>query len=281
MKSIRYEHAAQRKTFVGVVYDNGSTKLKKNILDSIDERFSKLYKTGKIHIHDLEAYGQTYNCLTPNILTKFPYHEFTNYSDVRKIVEILNHYKHIVVNLGMEQTGGIAFGNFDQEIETIFTELNIDQSKTNLSTLDEIIDSFMKWANEARDRCGQVQHYVTLNLGLGTGDLARFVSKSVIKRFLNSNYIRPNIVFKLKNGINHQKNDKNYDLFQLALKSTAKKMIPTYLLTDSECNASIDPNKMSIMGCRTKVIQNENGEETSLGRGNMVYTTINLNTTIK
>lgn len=276
MKSIRYEHAAQRKTFVGVVYDKGASEIKKEILDSIDPRYANLHRTGKIHIHDLEAYGQTYNCLTPNILTKFPFEEFKKYSDVRKIMEILNHYRYIVVSLGNEQSGGIAFGNFDQEIETIFNQLDLAQNKTKLGILRDNIDSFMKFLNDARDRCGQVQYYVSLNLGLGMGDLARFVTKIVIECFMESNYIRPNIIFKLKNGINHQKTDKNYDLYQLALKCTCKKMIPTYLLTDSECNASTDPHKMSIMGCRTKVIQNENGEATSLGRGNIVYTTINL-----
>lgn len=276
MKSINFEHAAQRRTFIGMVYDKGQSIIKKNVLDTIDERFSKLYRIGQIHIHDMEAYGLTYNCLTPNILTKFPYEEFEKYSDIRKIIEILNHYKAIATGLGNEQSGGIAFGNFDQEIETLFKTLKIPQTEMNLVILRENIDAFMKWVNDARDRCGQVQYYISLNLGLGTGDLARFVTKSVLECFMASKYIRPNIIFKLKNGYNHQKSDKNYDLFQLALKCTATKMIPTYLLADSECNATTDPNKMSIMGCRTKVVQNENGEKTSLGRGNMVYTTISL-----
>ncbi|KKL18299.1 hypothetical protein LCGC14_2476910, partial [marine sediment metagenome] len=82
--------------------------------------------------------------------------------------------------------------------------------------------------------------------------------------------------FKVKSGINFKPNDPNYDLFSLSLESTAKKMIPTYLLCDSPHNMSIHPTEIGIMGCRTKVVQNEFGKQTSIGRGNIVYSTINL-----
>lgn len=276
MKSINYEHAAQRKTFVGVVYSLGSREIKESILDSLDVKFSKLHREGKIHIHDLEAYGITYNCLTPNILAGFPYEEFRNYTDSRKIIETLNYYRHIVVGLGNEQSGGVAFANFDEQVETIFKNLNIANNRTNLELLKECIDSFLKWVNDARDRCGQVQYYVTLNLGLGTGAIGRFVTSSVLTCFMESKYIRPNIVFKLKDGINRKKQDTNYDLFFLAMKCTCKKMIPTYLLGDSNHNLRIDPFKIALMGCRSKVYQNEHGEDTTIGKANIVYNTINL-----
>lgn len=276
MKGIRYEHAAQRKTYVGYVYDIGTTKVKQDVLNSLDEQHSKLHTEGKIHIHDLEAYGQTYNCLTPNILASFPFVEFKKYSDIRKIIEIINYYKHIIVNLGIEQSGGIAFANFDEEIDIIYNKLEITKSEINFSILRENIDSFLRWINEARDRCGQVQYYVSLNIGLSTGEIGRIVASSVLKCFKASEYIRPNIIFKVKNGTNHNNNDPNYDLFYLSVESTCNRMIPTYLLCDSKPNINIDPQKLAIMGCRTRVTQNEYGENTSIGRGNIDYITINL-----
>jgi len=276
IKSINYEHAAQRRTFVGVVYSRGSKEIKETILNSLDRRFSKLHREGRIHIHDLEAYGQTYNCLTPNILQSFPFKSFENYSEFRKILELFNYYKYIIVGLGNEQSGGIGVANFDEEVEILYTKLNIAKNEENFKFLQDCIDSFLKWINEARDRCGQVQYYVTLNLGLATGEVSRFVTSSVLRCFKVSDYIRPNIIFKLKNGINHKKEDKNYDLFQLAMDCTCKKMIPTYFLGDSNHNLTIDPFKIALMGCRSKVYQNLHGEDTTIGRANIVYNTINL-----
>ena len=276
MKSINYEHAAQRKTFVGLVYSRGSKEIKETILNSLEERFSKLHREGRIHIHDMEAYGETYNCLTPNIIQGFPYEEYANYSDLKKILELFNYYRHIIVGLGNEQSGGIGIANFDEEVDTIYNKLNITKNETNFQFLRDCIDSFLKWIHEARDRCGQVQYYVTLNLGLGTGEISRYVTSSVLKCFMASKYIRPNIIFKLKDGINHKKDDKNYDLFCLAKECTCKKMIPTYFLGDSNHNLKIDPFKLALMGCRSKVYQNEYGEDTTIGRANIVYNTINL-----
>ncbi|MFX1529465.1 MAG: anaerobic ribonucleoside-triphosphate reductase [Promethearchaeota archaeon] len=276
MKSINYEHAAQRKTFVGLVYAKGSSEIKETILNSLEDRFSKLHREGRIHIHDLEAYGITYNCLTPNILQGFPYDQFEHYSELRKILEILNYYKLIIVGLGNEQSGGIGIPNFDGEIETLYKNLNISINDNNLQFLSECIDSLMKWINEARDRCGQVQYYVTLNLGLTTSELGRFVTSAVLKNFKRSDYIRPNIIFKLKDGINRRESDPNYDLFCLAKECTCKKMIPTYFLGDSNHNLKVDPYKIALMGCRSKVYQNNHGEDTTIGRANIVYNTINL-----
>lgn len=276
MKSINYEHAAQRKTFVGVVYEVGVKTLRTKILDSIDEKLSNAHREGKIHIHDLEAYGQTYNCLAPDILKNFPFKELTCYPDNKKILEIMVYYRDVIVSLGNEQSGGISFANFDDDIETIFNTLKIEKNDSNFSLLRECLAAFLKWLNNSRDRCGEVQYYVSINLGLSEGEVGRYVASTILETFKTSDFIRPNIVFKVKAGINSNPSDKNYDLFRLAIECTCKKMIPTYLLGDSNHNQAIDPHKIAIMGCRTKVYQNQNGEATSIGRSNIAYCTINL-----
>ncbi len=276
MKSINYEHAAQRKTLVGFVYSKGSRLIKDSLLDSLETKVASLHQEGRIHIHDMEAYGQAYNCLTPNILQGFPYEDFEDYTNIRKIMEIFDFLKQVVVGLGNEQSGGIAFANFDDEIDNILTNLKIPINNANLEFLKENIDLFLKWINEARDRCGQVQYYVSLNLGLATSDLGRFVTSSVLNNFMNSEYIRPNIIFKVKSGVNRKSGDKNFDLFCLAKKCTGKKMIPTYFLGDSNHNLKIDTYKIALMGCRSKVYQNQFGEDTTIGKANIVYNTINL-----
>lgn len=278
VKGIQYDNAAQRKTYVGYVYKAGTDTIKERVLNRLDEKYSLLHKEGKIHIHDLEAYGQTYNCLQMDILQGFPYERFMKYSDNRKINEIFNHFRDLIVKLGNEQSGGIGFPNFDEDVAFLFNRLNIAESQENLQVLKDSIESFIDWINCARERCGQVTYYVSLNLGLSTKIIGRLTAGWVIEYFKNSpiEIIKPNIIFKVKKGINYDEIDKNYDLFCLALESTCKKMIPTYLLFDSKTNEKYDPWKVAIMGCRTKVADNLFGGPCSIGRGNIAYISINL-----
>lgn len=278
MKEIYFNNAAKRKTYAGNLFETGVKELKNSILNSIESEYSSLHKEGFLHIHDLEAYGLTYNCLTPDIIRNFPYEYFDKFSDTKKILEIISYYKHIISNLANEQTGGIAFANFDDEIDYLFNKFKVVDTEFNLELLKNCIESFVTWINVSRTRYGQECYYVSLNLGLSTGKIGRFVTESVLNFFMesSSDIIRPNIIFKAKYGVNLSEKDKNYDLFCLALKCTAKKMIPTYLLCDSKPNVNFDPYKMAIMGCRTRVMQNQHGEETSIGRGNIDYVTINL-----
>jgi ribonucleoside-triphosphate reductase len=125
---------------------------------------------------------------------------------------------------------------------------------------------------------GQVSYYVTLNIGLAYNEFARFICGAVIDEFEASPWdvFKPNIVFKVKGGVNRFEGDPNYKLFTKALLCTAKKMIPTYVLGDSELNKDADIKRLAIMGCRTRVVQNLHGEDGSIGRGNIDNITINL-----
>ncbi len=125
---------------------------------------------------------------------------------------------------------------------------------------------------------GQTSYYVTLNIGLAKTEPARRIAYILLDEFENSGDLifKPNIVFKVKDGVNAKATDVNYDLFQKALLCTAKKMIPTYLLCDSECNRLVNPNNLAIMGCRTRVVANVYGEDSSIGRGNIDNISINL-----
>jgi ribonucleoside-triphosphate reductase len=278
MKGIQFDNASQRKSYVGWVYEAGVKAKKQAILSGLDEKYSKLHSEGKIHIHNLEAYGQTYNCLTFNILNDFPYGQLYGLSDHGKIHGIINHYKNIIAKMGNEQSGGMAFANFDEEICILFGKLDISNCEENRRFLKECIGSFINWINESRERCGQVSYYVSLNLGLSVTDIGRFVTLATLNYFMESppGCMKPNIVFKVKKGVNYLPGDKNYDLFCLSVKCTCKKMIPTYLLCDSKPNTNLDPDKIAIMGCRTRVVQNQYGENTSIGRGNIAFITINL-----
>lgn len=79
------ENAANRYSYVGEVYNIGEKEIKNRILNGLNPKWKGLHENGYIHIHDLDAYGLTYNCLTFNILADFPYERFKGYTVSRKI----------------------------------------------------------------------------------------------------------------------------------------------------------------------------------------------------
>jgi len=272
------DNASQRLRPSGYVFNIGSKEAKRRTLENLDPKYSSMHKEGMIHLHDLDTYKYTYNCLQIDVLQGFPYERFSKYSNFRKISGIFDHYQNIILQLGHEQSGGIGFPNFDEEIVVHFNQLNLEDNNTNRQILKDSIESFIDWINERHERNCQYSFYVTLNLGLSTEEIGRFTTRSAIEYFMNSSLdvIKPNIIFKIKQGVNYLPEDPNYDLFQLAVRSTCKKMIPTYLLFDSKSNEMWDPKKVAIMGCRTKVVANLYGEPQSIGRANIDYISINL-----
>ena len=277
MKQLNNDNAANRTSYVGYVYNVGEKTFKNEILNSLKPEWSKLHKEGYIHIHDLDAYGLTYNCLTFDLIKKFPYEEFNNLSDSRKILRLFEFMKDLFTKLGNEQSGGMAFANFDNEIAEVLEKLNVNYENYK-ELISDSISELILWCNGNHSRMGQTSYYVTLNIGLAKNESARFIAKTLIDNFLNLGDLvfKPNIVFKVHDGVNLKKDDPNYDLLQLALTCTAKKMIPTYLLCDCKCDKEYKPENLSIMGCRTRVVTDLFGEDSVMGRGNIANISINL-----
>jgi len=114
------ENAANRYSYVGEIYNVGERGRKQKILSELPEEWSALHANGYIHIHDLDAYGLTYNCLTFEILKDFPYGDYENLSDAEKIVGYFEYLKELFTDIGNEQSGGMALANFDNETAEIF-----------------------------------------------------------------------------------------------------------------------------------------------------------------
>ncbi len=277
MKQLNNDNAANRTSYVGYVYNVGEKAYKNKILNSLPEKWAELHRNGAIHIHDLDAYNLTYNCLTFDITNKFPYDEFKKFSEQGKIIHLFEFIKDLLTKLGNEQSGGMAFANFDNDVAEILSKLNINYSK-HKELISDSIAALILWCNGNHTRMGQTSYYVTLNIGLAKTECARFIAHEVIDRFLKLGdmVFKPNIVFKVVDGINNKPTDPNYDLLKLALTSTTKKMIPTYLLCDCKGDKDTNPNKLSVMGCRTRVVSDLYGEDGAIGRGNVTNISINL-----
>ena len=100
MKQSNNENAANRFSYIGSVYNVGEKIVKNELLDSFLSEWASLHREGYIHIHDLDAYGKTYNCLTFDVLAKFPYKLFDGLSDFAKIVRVFGYFKTTFADMG-------------------------------------------------------------------------------------------------------------------------------------------------------------------------------------
>lgn len=271
------DNAANRKSYVGSIYNVGERKVKEDVLASLNDKWATLHRDGYIHIHDLDAYGLTYNCLTFDILKAFPYDNFRGLSSVKVILGVFDFLKELFERVGNEQSGGMALANFDNDFATIFQNLNVSY-QGNEEIFRAAIRNLILWCNNTHTRMGQTSYYVSFNVGLAASDFARFLAFTLIDEFYNAGELiyKPNIIFKVAQGVSRNPSDKNYDLLMKALECTGKKMIPTYLLCDCEMDKDTPAELLSIMGCRTRVVADRFGKVGAIGRSNIDNITINL-----
>jgi ribonucleoside-triphosphate reductase len=277
-KNVTGENAADRMTYAGEIFSLGEKKRKEDILNGLPPEWRDLHTGGYIHIHDLDAFGFTYNCLAVDLRTFFPFERFTGLSQEAKIIGVFDFLKEFLTKLGNEQSGGMAFSNFDIETADVFSRLGLSLTDINDALFRAAIGSFFVWCSNSHERLGKVSYYVSLNIGLAYTDLGRYVCKAILEELVSSpaTVFKPNVIFKVKKGINFDTADTNYSLFQTALKTTTIKMFPTYLLCDAAQNISIEPEKLAVMGCRTRVVDNKYETNGSTGRGNIANISVNL-----
>lgn len=160
-------------------------------------------------------------------------------------------------------------------------------------TVDRVhqsMEAFIHNMNTIHSRGGNQVVFSSINYGTDTSAEGR----CVIRELLRSTYegvgngataIFPIQIWKKKRGVSYLPEDRNYDLYKLACKVTARRFFPNFLNLDATFNKSDewkadDPKRyvheVATMGCRTRVFENRYGEKTSVGRGNLSFTTINI-----
>lgn len=141
--------------------------------------------------------------------------------------------------------------------------------------------------NTMHSRAGAQVPFSSLNYGMATSEEARMVVKNLLLATESGlgngeTPIFPIQIFRVKEGINFNPKDPNYDLFKLACRCSAKRLFPNFSFQDSPFNAEYykgtPETEISYMGCRTRVIGNtaDPSKAISNGRGNLSFTTINL-----
>ena len=159
-----------------------------------------------------------------------------------------------------------------------------------VARVHQAMEAFIHNMNTIHSRGGNQVVFSSINYGTDTSAEGR----CIIRELLGSTYegvgggetaIFPIQIWKKKRGVNYLPTDRNYDLYRLACKVTARRFFPNFLNLDATFNTSDewradDPcryrHEVATMGCRTRVFENRFGSKTSIGRGNLSFTTINI-----
>ena len=154
----------------------------------------------------------------------------------------------------------------------------------------QAMESFVHNMNTIHSRGGNQVVFSSINYGTDTSPEGR----CIIREILNTTYegvgngetaIFPIQIWKLKKGVSYLPGDPNYDLYCFATKVTARRFFPNYLNLDANYNRDPDwraddperyVHEVATMGCRTRVFENRFGPRTSIGRGNLSFSTLNL-----
>ena len=176
---------------------------------------------------------------------------------------------------------------FREDFLRYYSQLAINRT---VRRVHQAMESFVHNMNNIHSRGGNQVVFSSINYGTDTSAEGR----CVIREMLNTTYegvgngetaIFPIQIWKKKRGVSYLPGDPNYDLYKFACKVTARRFFPTFLNLDATYNQdgdwkAEDPlryvHEVATMGCRTRVFDNRFGPRTSIGRGNLSFSTVNL-----
>lgn len=175
-----------------------------------------------------------------------------------------------------------------EQIKRLFMKSYENALKKTERITYQAMEAFIHNLNTMHSRAGAQVPFSSVNLGTDTSSEGRMV----IKNFLlatdsglgkGETPIFPVSIFKVKEGVNYNPEDKNYDLFKLACKVSAKRLFPNFSFIDAPFNLEYYKEgdyrtEVGYMGCRTRLMSDvtDLNNQTTGGRGNLSFTSINL-----
>ena len=169
-----------------------------------------------------------------------------------------------------------------QEVAVKYAERETDRATY------QAMEALVHNLNTMHSRAGAQVPFSSINYGTDTTPEGRMVIKNILLAEdaglgNGETPIFPIHIFKVKEGVNYNEGDPNYDLFKLAMRVSAKRLFPNFSFLDAPFNLQYykpgDYNtEVAYMGCRTRVMQNvyDPTREVTCGRGNLSFTSINL-----
>ena len=222
--------------------------------------------------------------LKQQIYDLLDYTGLTDFVNMDKVTNIIDKLNSIEFDISI-------FENFYKESDSVYRlfEKSYEKAleKTNRITY-QAMEAFVHNLNTMHSRAGAQVPFSSINFGTDTSAEGRMVTENFLLA-INEGLghgetpIFPVSIFKVKEGINYNKDDKNYDLFKLACKVSAKRLFPNFSFIDAPFNLSFYKEgdyktEVGYMGCRTRVMSDvtDKNNETTGGRGNLSFTSINL-----
>ena len=202
--------------------------------------------------------------------------------------DIVASYKDSNGYLNIEKKYLSKYGIDNNIIDKIqkFTVKYTDKEVENATY--QAMESFIHNLNTMHSRAGAQVPFSSINYGLDTSPEGRLVMQKVLQATEDGlgngeTPIFPIQIFRVKEGINYNPEDPNYDLFKLSCKVSAKRLFPNFSFIDAPFNLQYYrkgdyDTEVAYMGCRTRVMGNvyDKTREVTCGRGNLSFTSINL-----
>lgn len=214
-----------------------------------------------------------------------PYVRKTYIEELNKLAEFTECDYSDLYNVDMDDYIHKPLDNLTGSAKVVQQAINQTVSRVHQS-----MEAFVHNMNTIHSRGGNQVVFSSLNYGTDTSAEGRCIIREILKTTYDGvgngeTPIFPIQIWKLKTGVSAREGDRNYDLLQLACKVTARRFFPNFINLDAPFNQNDlwradDPNRYlyecATMGCRTRVFENRHGEKTSVGRGNLSFTTINI-----
>lgn len=180
----------------------------------------------------------------------------------------------------------------DTPLEGLEGDERIRQHAINktVERVHQAMEAFIHNMNTIHSRGGNQVVFSSINYGTDTSAEGRCVIREILKSTYEGvgngeTAIFPIQIWKKKRGLSYLPTDRNYDLYKYACQVTARRFFPNYVNLDTTYNQNDnwredDPERymweVATMGCRTRVFENRFGPKTSIGRGNLSFSTINI-----
>lgn len=301
---------------MGAMLQYGANTAKEyNLEYLIKPAIAELHRDGWIHIHDLDFYAWTTTCTQIELRKLFKDGFNTGHGHLRAPKSIGSYAALAAIAIQSNQNdqhGGQSVVDFDyamadgvrytyqkylKEGYAICERLNdlkdkawiLDYAmeKTTRDTY-QAMEGFIHNLNTMHSRAGAQVPFSSINYGTDTSWEGRLAIEQLLLATEaglghGETPIFPIQIFRVKEGINYNPDDPNYDLFKLAMKVSAKRLFPNFAFIDAPFNLQYykpghPETEVAYMGCRTRVMGNvyDPSREIAPGRGNLSFTSINL-----
>jgi ribonucleoside-triphosphate reductase len=287
------------------------------VLANMPKDLAKEHENLDLYYHDLDSYNLTINCLhvpTGKMLSKGFNTGYGTLNPPKRIETAAELSCILLQSCQNDMFGGQSHPDFDNDmapfVESTRQEISsryhnhigtiIDHDYTdyiyeNKASIEEGVEEEVIEAvhqamqgvvynlNTMHSRAGSQVPFSSINIGLPKSKDAALVCEIFLLEYekglgKGEQPIFPNIIFRVKSGVNRNLGDPYYYLYELACRVAAKRMNPTFMNMDADFNLKWYKQGIipATMGCRTYLMDNVNGEPGVEGRGNIAPTTINL-----